>query len=711
MIWAAGAYLSVYLCWQVFGWGGEGRKALIGDLAFVPLYCTTAAMAWLAARRCAEVPRLRSAWRLIAVGVVFYLLGLLFQTYYEIFAGSKPYPSLADPAYLAFYPFAFTGLLRLTRVGETRSQRVRALIDCATLAIAGGAVVWDVVLGPATLATGKPLQTLITIAYPVGDLILIAGLATALLRRAVPASAGPLRIAAIGLAFFVGADLVYGSASLNGTYSGGDPVDALYMVAAGLFLAAAQTQRRPRGSEELSDTPGVRRTSLVPWVGVALVFALVGVADRHQKFVPTGGLLAAAFAVTLLVALRQLFAQRELLHTHRELELAHAELAALATIDPVTLLPNHRALAASVEQEVARSQRVGSRCAVVFFDIDHFKALNDILGHTPGDVALREVGVVARSCLREVDTVGRWGGEEFVVLLPDTGSAAGMVATERLRRAIAAHGFAGAAQHRLTCSLGIAVYPDDGRTRAELIDSADRAMYAAKRFGRNQAFAAADPAVAALKGYPRPKASRDEDALAGAVEALALLVDERDSYTNTHATDVAELSRRLALELRCDPAETSKINNAARLHDIGKVAVPDAILVKPGHLTEGEWTLIRKHTVVGGEVLSRIPALRPIASLVRGHHEHWDGTGYPDGLAGEDIPLGARVISVADAFTAMVTARPYSAAIDPYAALAEIVRCSGTQFDADVVTAFEAVLAPCETVAARLSSGLREMAS
>jgi diguanylate cyclase (GGDEF)-like protein len=348
---------------------------------------------------------------------------------------------------------------------------------------------------------------------------------------------------------------------------------------------------------------------------------------------------------------------------------------------------------------------------LVFFDVDHFKMLNDSFGHAAGDTALRELGAVARSCLRGTDTVGRWGGEEFVVLLADTGSAAAMVSTERLRRTIAAHRFAGVADTRLTCSLGVAVYPDDGLTRTQLIDSADRAMYAAKRFGRNQVFAAADPAAAALNGYPHPKDARDEDALTGAVEALALLVDERDSYTGAHAARVSELSRRLATELRCDAADTSTIGMAARLHDIGKVAVPDAILMKPGRLTDEEWVLIHKHPVVAAEVLSRIPALRPIAHVVRAHHERWDGTGYPDGAAGEDIPLGARIISAADAFNAMVTARPYSDALDPGLALAEIRRCSGTQFDPQVVTAMDRALRAQEAVSAAEEACVLDLAS
>jgi diguanylate cyclase (GGDEF)-like protein len=688
-----GAYLAVYAGWQLFGWGGSGAKSLIGDLVFVPVYVGATAMAWSASRRCAGVPRLRSAWRLIAIGLAFYLLGILLQSYYEIFAGSKPFPSLADPAYLMCYPFALAGLLRFPQTGESHSQRRRTLIDCATVAIAGGAVIWYVVLGPTTLVAGANLaQTLVSVGAPVGDLMLIVGLATVLLRRTVASSGLALRVLAAGLVFWVAADVVYGWTSLHSVYRGGDPVDALYMVALSLFLLGGAAQRRPTPADDIAKATSTWRASWLPWFGVALAFVLLGFSLRHDAFVPAGGLFISAAAVAVLVALRQFFAQRELLSTHRELELAHEELAALATTDPVTMLPNHRALVTAINGELSRSQRQGPGFAVVFFDVDHFKLFNDSVGHAAGDTALRELGEVARSCLRGMDAVGRWGGEEFVALLPKTGADAAMVVTQRLRAAIAAHSFSVTERPHLTCSFGVSVYPDDGVTRTELIDAADQAMYAAKRFGRNQVFRAADPVVAALGSGSHRAAARDEDAVSGSVEALALLIDERDNKTGAHSSEVADLAGRLAVELGCDESQLFAIRMAARLHDIGKVAVPDAIFRKPGALTDAEWALMKQHTVVGGDVLSLIPALRSIAPWVRAHHERWDGTGYPDGLVGDDIPLAVRILSVADAFDAMVSERPYSRRMNEADALSEVIRCAGTQFDPRVVAALERLL-------------------
>ncbi len=187
------------------------------------------------------------------------------------------------------------------------------------------------------------------------------------------------------------------------------------------------------------------------------------------------------------------------------------------------------------------------------------------------------------------------------------------------------------------------------------MEAADRAMYTAKHLGRNQVRSADDPAVAALLATSAAGGSREAAALLGTVEALAALVDARDQHTAQHAQDVAAVALRLALTLGLDPAEARVVSLAARLHDIGKVAAPDAVLQKPGRLTEEEWLVIRQHPVVGAAVVERVPAIRAFAPLIRGHHERWDGQGYPDSLAGEAIPLGARIIAVADAYGAMTT--------------------------------------------------------
>ncbi len=376
--------------------------------------------------------------------------------------------------------------------------------------------------------------------------------------------------------------------------------------------------------------------------------------------------------------------------TQQKLQEAHDELAALATTDPLTGLANHRAVIGVIEQEIERSRRYRRMFSLLFLDLDHFKALNDTSGHQVGDEALKALGILLGQRLRGVDTPSRWGGEEFLVILPETDRTEALAVAEKIRESVAKHPFGGTGIH-LTCSIGVAEYPADGSDRSGLIDAADRAMYAAKSLGRNQALSASDPAILAL-GEESPDSSRDDLALAGAIEALAMLVDVRDDYTGTHANDVSRLAHAVSLELGLGAGEAQLIAVAARLHDVGKVAVPDAILCKRGRLTEEEWSIMRTHPVVGAEVVGLIPALRPIAPIVRAHHERVDGSGYPGGLRGDEIPLGARVIAVADAYSAMTSDRPYRTALPVEEALSELRTNSGTQFDPVVLTAFERIL-------------------
>jgi diguanylate cyclase (GGDEF)-like protein len=388
-----------------------------------------------------------------------------------------------------------------------------------------------------------------------------------------------------------------------------------------------------------------------------------------------------------------LAAQEALRANNRALAAANAHLQALSTTDPLTGLPNHRTLHRAVDQELERARRYSRPCSLLVLDVDHFKALNDTYGHPAGDAALREFSQVVRRTLRGIDLVGRWGGEEFLAVLPETDGPLALETAERVRDAVAGHTFPAGGGSHVTCSIGVATYPSDGADRAELVAAADRALYAAKRLGRNQVRAAADPAVPMLSVADQSATSREESALLGTVEALAALVEARDHYSGQHTHAVALLTLRLALALGLDAAQARMVSLAGRLHDVGKVAIPDAVLQKAGRLSAEEWALMRTHPVVGAELVGHVPALRGAATLIRTHHEHWDGAGYPAGLAGEAIPLGARIIAVAQAYEAMTSERPYRPAGAPTWALAELRRCAGTQFDPTVVTALGQVLA------------------
>ena len=271
-------------------------------------------------------------------------------------------------------------------------------------------------------------------------------------------------------------------------------------------------------------------------------------------------------------------------------------------------------------------------------------------------------------------------------------AAGAMITAERVRSTVAEHAFDIAAGTHITVSIGVASYPRDGRERGPLLEAADRAMYAAKRMGRNQVFSAADPIVEALLGGEGTAGEMDERATMGAVDALALLVDARDRGDGNHISRVARLAERTALTLGCSPRQARDVYLAAKLHDIGKVAIADSILRKPGKLTEEEWEQLRRHPATGAEVLSRIARLANLAPIVRSHHEHFDGSGYPEGLKGEQIPLEARIVGAVDAVDAMLSDRPYRRRMSVEEAREELRRCAGTQFDPAVAKALEGLL-------------------
>ncbi len=375
----------------------------------------------------------------------------------------------------------------------------------------------------------------------------------------------------------------------------------------------------------------------------------------------------------------------------RSLQEAMDRMAALATTDALTGLPNHRAMVAALDRELERVQRYDRSCALLFIDIDHFKTLNDSCGHGTGDAALQEFSMVLQTSLRGMDTLGRWGGEEFLLLLPETDETTGLAAAERIRQEIAEYVFTAAGGGHITCSIGLAVFPHHASDRSTFVAAADFAMYAAKRLGRNQVRSVTDAEVVALEQETN-SASREDAALQGIVDALSQMVEIRDHYTGEHTDDVAALSSQIALAMGLNAGEARLVGIVGKLHDIGKVGVTDLVLHKPGNLTQEEWQIMRQHPVIGADVVSCLPSLRLVVPSIRGHHEHWDGNGYPDGLKGEEIPLAARIVAVADAFGAMTTTRPYRGAQSIEWAISELKRGAGTQFDPQIVAALESLL-------------------
>jgi diguanylate cyclase (GGDEF)-like protein len=385
-------------------------------------------------------------------------------------------------------------------------------------------------------------------------------------------------------------------------------------------------------------------------------------------------------------------AQDQLQTKNTDLAQTNLNLQAQATSDPLTGLPNHRSMVLALDHAIDQAQRYGRPCSVLFLDLDHLKALNDGCGHLAGDTVLREIVDPIVEGLRSADTAGRWGGEEFVVLLPETDIEDATIAAERIRNFVGQREFSVAGGVRLTCSIGVASYPIDATSRDGLIEAADRAMYTAKRLGRNQVRASEGPGLGDVLPGVRKVSSRDEATVWGVVEALSTIVKAHDSIVDAQSQVVSNLSIRVGTALGLSESEVRLTGLAARLHDIGMVSIPQSTLNKTTEFDSSDWSAVVAHPALGADVVTSVPALRVLAPLIRAHHERWDGTGYPDGLEGEEIPMGSRIIAACGAYSAMTRGGRRPPLRSPEEALWELDSCSGTQFDPGVVAALRQVL-------------------
>ena len=391
------------------------------------------------------------------------------------------------------------------------------------------------------------------------------------------------------------------------------------------------------------------------WLATPAVAALTAIGILVYDHFERLNLLALALAVgtlfVILVRLRMTF---------RENERILGQIRTQAVTDALTGLGNRRRLTEDLGRVLASPETALPRMLVIY-DLNGFKRYNDTFGHPAGDSLLQRLGGKLAEVMASRGAAYRLGGDEFCVLShePDT--------AERLLDATVAALSEEGEGFSVTTSFGAVFLPDETHDPSEALRLADQRLYARKR------------STELARSRPH--------------EVLLQALSEREPKLLEHSRSVACLSLEVARRLELPDDDRSELRIAAELHDVGKLAIPDAILAKEEPLTEDEWEFLRRHTVIGERIVAATPALRNVARIVRASHEQWDGAGYPDGLVGKEIPLAARIIAVCDAFKAMAAARPYGKMVSAEEALAELRRCAGTQFDPGVVASFAQIVA------------------
>jgi two-component system, cell cycle response regulator len=632
---AAGAGFVFFALHTSVGLGG----AKLDNFSSVWLYDGLEVLAVVGvAARALFVASERAAWVFLAAAVASWTTGdLLWELAYN---GSPPFPSLCDVFYLGFYPPAYIGLALLVRFRLARFDRsiwLDGLMAALAVGAVGAAIFLEVILRE---THGHTLADAVNLAYPLGDIVLLALIAGVFgLARWRPGRDWALIACSVGLTAL--ADAIYLYQSAVGTYVSGTILDALWPASLLLLVLAAWLPRRRKTRLVLENRPLVATPVLAGAVGLAV---LVDSYVQHRNAVG----VALAVATILTVVGRTAM-------TIRENARVTKATTTLALTDALTGLWNRRKLLADLD-ELFESDEPEARL-LVLYDLNGFKTYNDTFGHPAGDLLLARLGRKLAGAMGPKDASYRLGGDEFCVLAEVPGDRIDAFLT----RTTAALGETGEG-FEISTAFGCAFLPDETADPAEALHLADQRLYTQKyqSLVRN--------------GQPH--------------RALVQALYEREPGLEDHVKSVTRLSLLVASELGLDRPALEELELAAQLHDIGKLAVPDATLTKPGPLDDEERGLIEQHTLIGQRILSASPAFGKIALIVRATHERWDGAGYPDGLAGEEIPLAARIISVCDAYSAITGTRSYQPQRSHEDAVAEIDAHSGTQFDPAILEAF-----------------------
>jgi diguanylate cyclase (GGDEF)-like protein len=575
----------------------------------------------------------RAAWIVITAALACWTFG---EVWYAVFK-PETYPSMADAGFIAFYLLLYVGMVLLLR-SRARTIGGTLWLDGATAALAAGAlgaaVIFELV---ADVTEGSTSAVVTNLAYPLGDVLLLSAVFGVF---SLTGWRPGLRWLLLGLGVLSTAlaDLFYLFQSAEGTYVEGTWIDIFWPMSMLLVAASAWVGDRTRAGLSIEGRPLLA----VPAV-CAVVATGILVYDHFIRLNILAIVLSTGTLALVIVRLGVTFRENR-----RLFELTHQE----ATTDALTGLGNRRQLITDLTRRL-EEERVRP-ALLMLFDLDGFKSYNDTFGHPAGDALLARLGAKLAAVPGPNGAAYRLGGDEFCLLAAiEDGEAEPLIDSACAALTERGEGF------EIETSFGAIMLPDDAADASQALQIADERLYAQKYSHRGES----DRTMAALLEALSAGEPELQDQVAG-VGALA--------------GDVGRM-----LGLRRD--ELEELDRAAQLHDLGKLAVPDEILSKPGPLDEREWAFVRQHTIVGERILRASPALRSVATVVRASHEDWDGTGYPDGIAGEEIPLASRIIRVCNAFVAMTSRRPYREPMELEEALNELMRCAGTDFDPTVV--------------------------
>jgi two-component system, cell cycle response regulator len=636
---AAGVVLLVHATNAVAAGGNSPfARLLFGALALGALIAVTA--------RAALVPAERDAWTPAAIAFGAWLIG---SVYY--IGSDRSVHSLAS---------FWSGDVFLLSAGALAALSVGRLVKDRVEQFQPTILLDGVIVALATAALGAALMTealsriavqshpgALRLAYPIGALLFLAFCTWVVaLTDWRPDRLWSLLVGGLGLLTLASTAFVLSAA--RGTYEPGGLLDTLW-IAGGIVIALAAWQPEVEELEvRLDPLTRIMVTSLAAFAPLALLVL------AHFTAVSTLSVCFAAAAVAAVIA-RAGVSFKENIQMFADARLE-------AQTDSLTGLGNRRKLMADLRKQLTLAS-VQSPRVLAMFDLDGFKRYNDTYGHPAGDALLTRLGANLGRSIRPYGNAYRLGGDEFCVLVV-TGASSAKTIIALSAAALSEHGEG----FTVRSSHGSVILPHEARDATQALRVADQRMYAQKEDRRSSA----------------TRQTRD---------ILLQVLNERTPDLGNHLKGVAKLAMGVGARLELGVEELDELVRAAELHDVGKMAIPDEILHKAEPLTDDEWFFIRQHTIIGERILSAAPALLPVAKLVRASHEYFDGSGYPDGLAADAIPLGARVVAVCDAFDAMTSSRPYRPAIPVEDALAELQACAGTQFDPAVVAAFCAEIA------------------